>query len=276
MSGDPHEVDLEVLITVKAYPTPSTKYSESVCVAGLRLDTPTPEWIRLYPVRYRDLPRRRQFEKYDIVRLRGRHRTGDSRPESFAPNEDTIEIVGHLSAKHGWSERVPLVEAVRIGSLCELMRRQKIDGTSLGVFRPAEITKLEITPTSPEWDQKRQTALGQTNLFCEEQRRPLEKIPFDFHFGFRCDDPACGGHRISMIDWEIGENFRKSLKPGRTLEERLELVHDRWLNVVCGERRDVSFFAGSVARRPQQFLLLGAFWPPKIEVPAQQALALFP
>jgi hypothetical protein len=274
MRRDQHEVELEVLVTVKAYPTPSMRYSECVCVAGLRLDTPKPEWVRLYPVAFRDLPRTRQFNKYDVIKLRARPRAGDSRPESFSPNVDTIEVLGQVAAANGWAERIPFIDSVRIASMCELYRRQERDGTSLGVFRPAEIVDFEPTATSPEWDQRRQNALGQGSLFCVEQKRPLEKIPFEFRFLFRCDDPACNGHRMSMIDWEIGENYRKTR--GRHPDERLRLVHERWMGLVCGPGRETHFYAGNLAKRHTTFVLLGAFWPPKQKAePSTQELVLF-
>ncbi len=39
LSANPHELEqtIDVLVLVKAYPQPSTKYTESVCVAGLGL-----------------------------------------------------------------------------------------------------------------------------------------------------------------------------------------------------------------------------------------------
>jgi hypothetical protein len=267
---------MEVLVVVKAYPTPSQKYSECVCVAGLRLDTASPEWVRLYPVRYRDLPHRQQFKKYDVIAVRARPRRADSRPESFTPIVDTIQRVDHLDAADAWAKRIPYIEQVRAASMCELHRLQRTVGTSLGVFRPAEITGCEITPTSPEWDIGRQAALGQGNLFCETPRRPLEKIPFEFHYTFRCDDPACNEHRMSLIDWELGEHYRKTA--GRPADERLELVRERWLGRVCGPNRDTHFYAGSIAKRHHQFVLLGAFWPPKPKVgepPRVQEFSLF-
>jgi hypothetical protein len=71
LSANPHELEqtIDVLVLVKAYPQPSTKYTESVCVAGLRVDTPMPEWVRLYPVQFRLLKRERQFSKYDLIRV---------------------------------------------------------------------------------------------------------------------------------------------------------------------------------------------------------------
>lgn len=43
----------------------------------------------------------------------------------------------------------------------------------------------------------------------------------------------------------------------------------------CGPARDTHFFAGTLAKRQHQFVLLGAFWPPKRQVPQKQELALF-
>src|SRR3990170_8266738 len=98
MSTEQHSLEqtMDVLVLVKAYPQPSVKYTESVCVAGLRLDTPEPEWVRLYPVQFRLLARERQFSKYDVIRCRARRPRSDSRAESFTPHTDTIEKIGHI------------------------------------------------------------------------------------------------------------------------------------------------------------------------------------
>jgi hypothetical protein len=219
LSPNPHELEqtIDVLVLVKAYPQPSTKYTESVCVAGLRVDTPVPEWVRLYPVQFRLLKRGRQFSKYDLLRVLVRRPTsGDTRPESFTPILDTIEKIGHLPSAQGWAKRWPYIEQVKVASMCELQERQRKDGTSLGVFRPYQLTDFEITPTSPEWDTGRRAALGQGNLLCENPKLPLEKIPFDFHYSFMCDDTGCRGHRMSMIDWELGQHYRQTHAGPRT------------------------------------------------------------
>jgi hypothetical protein len=39
---------LQLLVTVKAAPNPSTNYGETVCVAGISTDLADPGWIRLY------------------------------------------------------------------------------------------------------------------------------------------------------------------------------------------------------------------------------------
>ena len=59
-----------VLITVKTSPQPSTKYKDTVCTAGVRLDGDAPQWIRLYPIPFRHLETDLQFKKYDVCRRR--------------------------------------------------------------------------------------------------------------------------------------------------------------------------------------------------------------
>jgi hypothetical protein len=58
----------KVLVTVKAYPNPSKKYGETVCVAGI--DLGTGKWIRLYPIQYRDLEDEKKFKKYSIIEIK--------------------------------------------------------------------------------------------------------------------------------------------------------------------------------------------------------------
>jgi hypothetical protein len=96
-----HGDTIEVLITVKAYPAISNKYGEVVCVAGIRMDTPRPEWVRLFPVAFRNMPFDQRFRKYDVIRLEADRHSGDARPETYRPNVDSVEVVGHLDTKRG-------------------------------------------------------------------------------------------------------------------------------------------------------------------------------
>jgi len=52
----------KILITVKTYPSISTKYKELVCTAGF---TDKGKWIRIYPVPFRKLDYSTQYKKYD-------------------------------------------------------------------------------------------------------------------------------------------------------------------------------------------------------------------
>jgi hypothetical protein len=75
--------------TALTYPNPSEKYLETVCVAGVRLDRGQPEWIRPYPVRFRNEDFDRTSKKYDPIQVNGTYRqTNGNRPESFRRRQD--------------------------------------------------------------------------------------------------------------------------------------------------------------------------------------------
>jgi hypothetical protein len=255
-----YEVELEVLITVKAYPQPSKTYGECVCVAAVRLDTETPEWCRLYPVDFRGLPRRQRFKKYDVVCLRARPRTKDPRPESFTPILETIEVVDHLGPEDGWAARRRYVEPLEVSSMCELLGLEREHGVSLGLFKPREIVDLHVKRVADEWDQGRRCVLAQQTLL-GPAKRELEKIPYEFRFEYVCADEDCRGHKQMLIDWELGECWRNTA--GRPEDERVRLVREKWLDTVCGPRRDPHFFVGNQQAHPQAFLVLGVYWPPR-------------
>src|SRR6266511_1903122 len=87
--------NVRLLITVKAAPAISTKYHEVNCIAGVRLETPAPQFCRLFPIPFRDLPRGQQFRKYDVVELEA-DRHSDKRPETLRPNVDSLVVVDHV------------------------------------------------------------------------------------------------------------------------------------------------------------------------------------
>jgi hypothetical protein len=256
---------MDVLITVKAYPNPSKKYTETVCVAGIRVDVEPQEWVRLYPVPFRLLPKQFQFKKYDIVRLRAFKARSDSRPESYSPIHETLRVVDHISRGPNWGERMPILKSVEIGSLCELKQLQTYNGASLGFFKPAEIIDLKATPTSATWNYGQAGALGQGNLFCEAKPM-LEKIPYEFRYVFRCDHPECKNpHEMLMIDWELAQLYRRTSYM-KSETERLQAVRTRWLDEICGTKKDTYFFAGNLAGYHGSFVLLGVVYPRKQRV----------
>src|SRR2546430_3749375 len=92
----PHEIRAaKVLITVKTYPLPSSKYGELVCTAGF---LPDGKWIRLYPIPFRDLPYDNRYSKYHWVTLDLIHNPKDFRPESYRPKFgiDRIRVGEHI------------------------------------------------------------------------------------------------------------------------------------------------------------------------------------
>lgn len=251
----------EVLITVKAYPNPSSTYGETVCVAGVTKDE---GWIRLYPVPYRDLPDPHQFKKYQWVTLSLKKNRRDKRPESFRGDLGSIRLGEFLSTqgRSGWDIRKEILMPTVSASMCEIQRLQRDSGKSLGMFRPASVDDFIVEDVPGEWTGRKREALGQ-GMFWSRDKKRLEKIPFTFLYRYHCADPGCKGHKQSILDWEIAELYRNVRRKHSDKEEIKALIRRKFLDELCGEGKDTHFFVGNMAKRKQNFVVLGVFWPPK-------------
>jgi hypothetical protein len=126
-----------VLITVKTYPNPSTKYIETVCCAGV--DINSGQWVRLYPIPFRYLEYNQKFPKYSIVKVKCHKSPKDKRVESYRVAQDSIEIVDHLDTKNKWGRRKEIVLPATASSFCEIQGLVS-ENKSLGVFKPCNIS----------------------------------------------------------------------------------------------------------------------------------------
>lgn len=263
---------LKVLITVKTYPIPSAKYDELVCTAGV---TESGEFVRLYPVNFRDLPFSQQYKKYQWIEVEvEKHRGRDVRKESYRPYCDTIQRLGEPIKAHpgNWAERARYVLARRARSLEELKDRQKADRTSLGIFRPKKVHDLEISADAADWKATFKAALRQARLWETRSvsQEPPRKVPFKFHYRFECDDPRCKGkHRMMIEDWEVGALFWRNVDDGRSHDVAARLVREKFLDELCGPDKDTHFFVGTILAHPRTWVVIGVFWP-KIAAKARQ------
>jgi hypothetical protein len=248
---------LRVLVTVKAYPSISTKYGEAICVAGIRLDTDVPEWVRLFPVRYRDLPFEKRFEKYEVITLDACKHSSDLRMETWRPNVDSIQRGETLPAGGPWSARRRVVEPLIGPTMCGLHRGRKggAAGESLGIIRPARIRGIRVTQES-EWSAGQLGTVGQGSLLTSKTE--LVKPGHAFAYSYLCEEPGCKGHVQKIVDWELGEVYRSWGLVGDAL---VDAIKHRWLDEMCAEKREPLFFVGDQHRFPGQFLVLGTFWP---------------
>lgn len=248
---------LRLLVTVKAYPSPSTKYEETVCCAGITEDR---QWVRLYPVPYRDLPGQRQFQKYDIVEVTAERREPhkDDRPESWRPRLDTMKIVDHIEPANNWRERLDWITPTLLRGYAELLRLQQSDNKSLAAFRPARILGVKVKPEGDRWSDAQLAAINQQNLFSDKE--PLEQVPYRFQIGF--DDEEGKPHWLSVIDWEFFQLWRKERDRLGSTEQAAEQVRKK-LEKVTSPQRDLILFAGNQANpaRRKSFMILGCCWP---------------
>lgn len=248
-----------VLITVKAYPNPSKKYGETVCCAGIDLQTNS--WIRLYPVTYRDLEYSKRFKKYDIIKVKCAKAPNDRRVESYKIDVDSLIIVNHIDTKNNWQERRKILLPTVSTSFCDILTAVE-SNRSFGMFKPSHID-FSYEKASSVKEERRKACYSQLQFF-NEQKQAIEKIPFDFYYHFQClDSPECNGHKLPIFDWEIVESFRKWRHVYRTQAELLEKIRERWLTRICSSKNDVYFFVGNIQRFKDQFMVLGVFYPKK-------------
>lgn len=159
-----------VLIAIKTTPQPSKKYRDTVCTAGVRLDTASPQWIRLYPIPFRLLEPEFQYKKYDLIEVDIRRRTQDSRHESYQPDRDTMRAVGHFKP---CAERVQAIRDLPRPSVCELQRGTlaRHDGPSLG-FAPVDDLDDLVIRANPGWSAQQnrriESSREQVSLFDQD------------------------------------------------------------------------------------------------------------
>jgi hypothetical protein len=269
----------EVLITVKTYPNLSGKYDELVCTAGV---TAEGEWVRIYPVPFRNLPEYQRFDKYTWIQADLRRQTSDYRPESYALSSD-LRVLREVGTTHDWAERKRYVLDNTFDSMQEMIDRRKV--LSLGTLKPTEILGLKIEKEAQrEWDTR---ALMQRNedrlfVFTEDgvaqsgqqpaQKYPLRKLPYRYKYEFLTRDGK--SRTLSILDWEIGALFWHSMWKSRGDEafanqQVRKKYEEEFLN-----QKDLHFFMGTTLEHhntaPNPFTIIGVFYPPKVA--AQQGL----
>ena len=234
-----------ILITVRTYPTLSSKYIETVCTGGI---TDAGEWRRLYPVRLRYLEKHQQYRTFDVVEVEV-NPGKDGRPETRRPHLPSLRITARLE---GWQARCDWVNKTIHPSLAAMQAA----GRTLAPVKVQEVLGFTATPCDPQWTPKQQELLKQDELF--DERHPLEKIPFEFRFRWRDGDGT--EHLSLVIAWEFGETWRRYR---HSYKNPIQVMQEKWLTDLCGPKRAVSFFMGNLAQRRMVFVVCGVFGPPK-------------
>jgi hypothetical protein len=255
---------LKVLITVKTYPIPSRKYDELVCTAGV---TDQGEFVRLYPINFRDLPYSQQYRKYQWIEVMAERHTGrDSRKESWRPDCDTLRTLGDpVPTRNGnWDERAKYVLPLCSASMEELDEKREADNTSLGIFRPKRVLGLDIAKDSDKWKPGFLAALKQNRLWETRKvsREPPRKVPWKFYYRFVCGDARCNGnHRMMIEDWEAGALYWREVGRGKSPREAADSVRSKFLDELCGDDRETYFYVGTILAHPRSWVVIGVFYP---------------
>jgi hypothetical protein len=251
----------KILIVVKTYPEISSKYTETVCTAGISADTK--KLMRLYPIRFRYLEGSQQFKKYQWIRANIRKTSADPRPESYNIDPGSIELRDVIPAGKTWEKRYSwLINENTVFSSVESLRAaQKNSGRSLGIIQPKEVKRVTIQMRGDEEINetaiKKDSVIRQLDMF--EKKKDLYILPIKIMIEFECQGSKCTGHKMSILYWELGQLYRKVIK-GPEWQSKIEA---KIMEEIFGKNRDTYIILGNMVSHPQTFCVLGFFWPLK-------------
>jgi hypothetical protein len=266
-----HEETL--LIITKTYPSPSRKYRETSCVAAINQDG---EMRRLFPIPFRLLDGDMQFKRWEWVKARISKASDDHRPESFKVDIDSIDRIQRMGTDQGWAERMQWIAPHFLQNYDSLESRRQTTGQTLGFIRPIEFTLIIKPSDKPDWSPDEKAKLIQDGLFDSTALRtmlPLKKVPFDFYYSYTCQTPAKQQlYKHKLTDWEVDALYWNCQRDyGQNWEKyfRLRLESD------FSEKKEIAFLMGTMHRFPDQWLIVGLVYPPKMDA-RQQSLFLTP
>lgn len=267
-----------ILILCKTYPSPSSKYVETSCVAGV---TENGNLIRLFPVPFRLVEDEQQFKKWQWISARVRRTQDDVRQESHRISVDTIKLLGDpLPARGHWPERRNALESLPVfDSFNALEAARETENISLGLVRPSRLVNMKITPVkNPEWTEEEKAKLLQEqmqgNLFdAEDDQRvlkTLKKLPFDFHYEYECTSSKdVTTHKHKLVDWEAGALYWNVYrKPNWEALFRQKFISDF-------SQREVLFLMGTIHRFPGQWLIVSVLYLPRLPESLANQASLF-
>lgn len=262
-----------VLITVKTYPQPSSKYGELVCTAGLFEGT---NWIRVYPIPLRFLQDDQQYPKYGWIELDLIRKTSDFRPESYSPRrgiDEDIRMIDKIGTADHWAARKHYVLQNIFTSMTDLIALAKGEQkTSLATLQPSEIIDFIIEEDDREWKRKWLDQTRQGDIFelddtgRMKERRLIRKLPYKYSYKFLSKDDS--KPRTLMIeDWEIGALFWNCLKQTDGDEKAANtLVRQKYFDTFVTQK-DIYLFLGTTKQfhnvAPNPYVIVGVFYPPK-------------
>lgn len=265
-----HWTKKRLLIWGTTYPEFSRKYYETVCTGAI--DADTGRLIRIYPVTLRHLEQR--FRHYSWIEAEVASNPSDPRPESYKINQDSIVIRESVSRDDGWSGRRDWVlrPGNVFGSVKQLLEAQARDGTSLGLVRPARITKVfarrRTQAERDEWIKHREAALAQKDLFVDVDAKTRELVlpGVEYRMRFLCADSACvTEHDMGVLDWGVYALSRKQCALKGPVQAEQDVIARIETNLDT-TKREAYLFLGNSLPHPTSFMIVGLFHPPIVPV----------
>lgn len=277
-------------MVVKTYPTPSRNYGETVCTAGIDIDTG--EWVRIYPYPFRTAEDYARFKKYEVFEFNlVKSDARDKRPESFRLIETSSaqKLSDAIPTKDNWEARLKYLLPTLFPSI-QALQDQIYDpstdsfGRSLGLVQVRSgSARVTFELEDREWDDKQAKNLDkakhdlENNLFLTSDQieafKTLAKLPYKTRLSF--EDIAGQRHSLLVTDWEIGVLFLKERE--RLGEQRaLASVAYKIEKQIFAEKNDVFLIVGSVFGhlKNDTVVVIGFMYPKKTikQEPAMDSL----
>lgn len=277
----------QVLMIVKTYPTPSERYGELVCTAGIRLRDN--QWIRIYPYPFRQLKTEYRFRKYDVIEAPIIRADNDPRPDSYRLHDPKqVKQIKHIASDQKfWTQRMQYIRPTAVASV-EAFKQQMIvlDEDNVKQWRrsilPVPVksgsAKLDYEYNGAEWDKKDANKLGKAKDFVENNLFPseemvryfqiLERVPYRFKLSF--EDLTGQRYRLTILDWEIPQLYF-NVRQKESDDAALEKVRFKIEEKIFSERNEVFLILGSIHHRyknPNSIAIDGFIYPKKNAQPS--------
>ncbi|AKB81701.1 hypothetical protein MSBR3_1123 [Methanosarcina barkeri 3] len=232
----------KILVLVRATPEESKKHGYLVCVAGINEKG---EFRRVYPFEFSYGEKLIDFKKKDRIEVVLTEPDNDQRRESrkqiryknlHSPIEDE-ELRNLLRSKVSSIEKL------------------KEENASLGVVKPELLdVKIEINSTEIYDKQQYFNLMGDYLV----EKREKVKMPVELRYHFRCkNDPACNGHQIILLDWELNELARNVMRTDIDPKSIEEKIRNKFYDFM--KERDLYFVMGTHFRF-KTWMIIGIFY----------------
>ena len=241
-----------IRILVKAFPQHSKKYEETVCCAGVTEDAG--ELLRLFPIRFRRLPRQERFDRFDLVEMTIT-KASDPRPESYRVDEASIKLLDKgrkLSAESKIRLWAPFVAP----SLEDLHNDNISTHRSLGIVKPdVDSLRFKIRPASSGLDDDKHIAdriFEHQQSLLEQPLTPIPKPSHSFIYEYTHDGH---NHVLQIHDWEVQAAFHEYKRQYGSEEKALEMLKQEYQENI--PKHNLHFIMGTMQKRPRTFILIG-------------------
>jgi len=255
-----------LLIITKTYPLPSQQYQEHACVAAINEQGAL---RRLFPVPFRLLSEEKQFTRWQWINARV-EKASDKRVESYRIDIDSIII--KTTKRIDWTARMHYLKPHTFTSFNKLEEARISKKQSLGLIKPIDYELIIEEDKEKDWSKKEIEKLTREGLFESKsiKNRPrLKKLPYKFYYQYKIlENGQLVNYKNLITDWEVGMLFWNCSRDN-AIDWEMKLR--KKLEVQFKDNNDLYFLMGTMHRFPDQWLIVGLVYPPKI-IQAQEML----